>query len=313
MVDATSDFDAAREQAGINWDVVVEPAHRPNGEVISDSYHHYRSDNGYKLGVFDGSFTPITHAQLGEVATELVKVAKPSGGLKITSAGELNGGRSVFFAFQLGDPYTIGNDTNPFSRYATMFTSHDRTGAMTLIQNDIRYGCANAASAAAFDVRTGAAQGFRIHHTRNSAKRIHEATAGLAKIMEWQKYTKSTMERLATESFSDNQFEMLVRKFFPMDREWTDRKKAICEARRTTLREIGNEDNANMTAIVGTAYGAFQAVVEWEDHFYGYSSDEQRVSRTLGNGNVAGKRNAFTLIESLSGRTITKSDLALVA
>lgn len=312
-IEPTKDFAAAREAAGITWDVKVEQAYRPNGDPIDDSWHHYRSDNGYKLGVFDGSYTPITHEQIASVADELVKLARPQGGLTITSAGELNGGRNVFFAFELGAPYSIGNDPNPISPYLTMFTSHNRTGALTLIQNDIRYGCANAANAAAFDVRTGAAQGFRIRHTRNSAERLADATDGLKKIMAWQLHTREMMEHLARQSFDDSQWEMLVRKSIPLDDQWGERKKDIRLARRDLLREIGSENNVNQEGIVGTAYGAFQAIVEWEDHFYGYHNDEQRISRTIGNGNVSGKRVAFELIKDIADRRITQADLALVA
>lgn len=106
-----------------------------------------------------------------------------------------------------------------------------------------------------------------IRHTRNAAAAVEQARQALGLTWRYVEEFEAQAERMINETITDAAFERLMGEVFgTSDPESSTRAKNAEAQRVATLRHLWH-DAETVSPIRGTAWGAYQVVTEYIDHF----------------------------------------------
>lgn len=319
----------ARIPAGLEWEPVKAPVYRmlssttrevpvlewvamdENGEalyknvgtetiVVNDveenlaNKHIVRSDTGDILAVNSTGYTIIDNTEMGNI---LEAVLGTSDNIKYETAGCLDGGKMVWALAMLDEPIQLPGDDSLTYPYMAITNRHDGTGACTLRATAVRIVCANTFNAAEVEgERTGATFSFR--HSKNWKDHVEDAKAAVTGARtQMQQYVELATDLLAT-PFNGVQRERFITAFIPtpIAGAVTERVMANTVESQERLRQLfASETTIN---VAHTAYGAFNAAVEYLDHLRGARSIETRFKRTM-ISREPGKAKALRLVREI--------------
>lgn len=250
-----------------------------NGEEqfsILDSHKRIvRDDNMQTLGVVGDTYTATSNSELHDIAEAIILGSRLDTGrdphimgaepeAQYETAGSLRGGKQVWILLRMSEMLTVAGDphgaTLPFF---ALQNSHDGSGAFTGGAGETRIVCAN--TVRAFNAERHGMR-FSFKHTPKIAERIAEARAA---VTSWRAHTRhwaNLMEQLLHVPATTAQRERFVELFQPMPAgKATERVQNNVEAAREQLRKILASVTCEGTD--KTAYGLFQAGIEWSQHF----------------------------------------------
>ena len=313
-VNATSAVEVAK-QAGLDWEVMSVPiqgyVHTPvsSQETVTDYYEVPKKQGILKLGkdnensiigVVGDKYKIVQNMEVFGALDTLVD----SGDARYSAAGEYNGGGSVWMLMELPTGVTVAGD--PHAAFLLAKTSHDGSSSVIIRPIVERIFCANQIG----KLITGKAKKplmYKMKHTTNAVLSVSDiraiTTLTYDSILEYE----STAAALLNYKMDKDKVMSIFKRVWalPTTVENTpaqfltrgeQRQQTIAWAARDTAWNIYNA-SPTQENIKGTAFGAWQAVVEYAD-YYASGGENNRTLATITGRNDAIKNKALATVLS---------------
>lgn len=275
--------DEAIKLSGLDWEVVMEPVEY-KGSVLEDKFFTVRESDDKVLGVVGKTYRPVQNLDGFNLLNDLVD----SDDVEIETAISLRGGKTVAIVARRPEDVLIAGEA--VVPYLVFTNSHDGTGSVTMLASPVRVVCANTLRLAL----GGAKNIHRIRHTSSATSRINEAREALEVSFSYSDTLAVMGEGLVSTKITDREFDRFLRELVPVPKE---------EGRAKTMRQTVQDDIRavykgadNLNNIRGTAWGALNAVAEYEDHGKTYRSADTRFQAIVEKAERGRKQDALELL-----------------
>lgn len=288
-VTATSAQDAAR-QANLDWHVQLADlqakAISNDGVSLLDvpsTFATVRTNNDGNQSVLGTVGSRYKVLQNGEMFSALDALVE-SGEARYASAGELKGGAKVWMMLAL--PKEVKIEGDPHAAYLLARTSHDGSCSLGITPVINRIWCANQISGI---FRRGTK--YELKHTTNAKLSVSDIRQMLNVIYTGIDDYESIASHLLSKKIDDRDAVDIFKKMWSVPSIIEDTPYSLLstgqrrvyntatQARQTAnniyLGSTGTQDH-----LKGTAFGAFQAIVEYADHF-SHKTESVRAERTV--------------------------------
>lgn len=303
-VQATSAHDAAN-QAGINWQVsladVQALALNESGVStleVPNTYATVRTNSDGSqavLGTVGGRYKVFQNEEMFSALDMLVD----SGDARYAYAGEIKGGAQVYMVLELPNGVKIQGDEH--KAYLVARTSHDGSTALQIAPSIHRLRCTNQINGIFSKSAT-----YTLKHTTNAHVRIEDIKRIIPITYEGINMYETVGNKLISETLSDTEVDNIFKKMWslpskiegvPYSMLSTGEKKQFNRAvtSRATAKAIYRGETGTQEELYGTAYGVFQSIVEFADH-YSHKAESTRAERILTGSADRMKNKALTLL-----------------
>lgn len=264
----------ALDLAGLNFKTLLVPlmVQLPSGEVVEapGKFATVREDTGLVLGVGmsagfkvydnDTAFA-FADAIVGEYAANW------------ETAAALAGGRQVFLSMELPNHIAIEGDPSEYRLYLLLSNGHDGKHMLRASVTIERGVCRNTVNIGHARARAS----WAIKHTSSMAGRVAEARTALGLSFAYAEAFSESASQMLSTTLAERQVDALLRQAFPLTEAVEERieaepEKAEAILATTTFGKVRDiyYESPSVAPIRGTAYGVFNAVTEWADHFKDY-------------------------------------------
>jgi phage/plasmid-like protein (TIGR03299 family) len=267
--------------AGHAWQVVERPVRIAlQNEPIAGWKALIREDTGGVLNIVRDSYTVVQNTVLWDIVDALVDQPE----VKYETAGLLRGGAVAWALAKVDRPGQVTGDDSKIYPYIAVATTHDGTGALKAQNTSVRIVCMNTYQYAADQTRvTGREYVFR--HTAKVAERIEDAKLALAGVVAAHEAFLELAEELARLPVGRENLEWFLTKFIPDPKELgIERSERVFEniqANRAQVRAILEAGSTIPDGHRGTAFGLFEASLEYLDHIRPSRSAETKFNRSI--------------------------------
>ena len=303
-VTATSARDAA-DQAGINWHVsladVQALALNDNGVStleVPNTFATIRTNtNGSQsvLGTVGGRYKVFQNAEMFGALDALVD----SGDARYAYAGEVKGGAQVYMVLELPSGVKIQGDEH--KAYLVARTSHDGSCALQIAPSVHRLRCSNQIAGIFSKSAT-----YTLKHTTNAEFKIEDIKRIIPVTYEGIKFYELIGNKLINETVTDAEVDDIFKKMWSLPSEVEKSPYALLSqgqkrqynsaiGARDIAKAIYRGETGTQEELYGTKFGAFQAVVEFADH-YSHKSEATRAERIVNGSADRLKNKALTLL-----------------
>lgn len=311
-VNATSASQAA-QQAGLDWAVqladiqayVSNPV--SNLETVTDYYPVPKKQAVLKLGkdntnevigVVGDKYKIVQNMEVFSALDGLVD----SGEARYSAAGEYNNGANIWMIMELPTGVQVAND--PHAAYLLVQSSHDGSCAVRIRPIIERLFCANQINRLITGKKTNDYT-YVMKHTTNSVLSVSDirniTNLTYTAVQEYEQVANNLISR----EISNQQARNIFQKVWALPSTVEDapyslltkgerRQQSIAYAARDKAWQIYSESETQEN-IRGTAFGAWQAVVEYADH-YAAGGDLRRAAATISGRNDTVKNKALGLV-----------------
>jgi phage/plasmid-like protein (TIGR03299 family) len=172
----------ALKLSGLDWGVVKSASIMAeyedydgygNEAVTADTVATIREDNGKILGLVSPNYEVVQNEDLFELAYEL------GGQVKVETAGSLKNNRQIYTLLR-GESFDLcGNDT--VLPYMGIFSSHDGSLALSLLDTSVRVVCANTLYQAFSE---GSNRIYRVRHSGDMKTKLSDCRTALKRFTE---------------------------------------------------------------------------------------------------------------------------------
>ena len=255
--------DEAIKAAKLDYEVVKKPLFLSDGTTVPTHFATVRTDTDNQLGVVGSRYTILQNKSGLSFLDGIVGIKDAI----YESAGAFRNGAKVWLLAKLpGYIKTVGEDIT--NKYLLLHNSHDGSGSVQIMFTPIRVVCANT-----LNVAIGAATNrISLRHTQNIGEKITKVQQQLGIINQRFSIFEEASQKLATVDLTKQAFEDYVKNtgLIPKkeDDEQSTRAQNILDE-VSELFEVGR--GAKLKGVKGTAWGAFNAVAEYVDHYRGVS------------------------------------------
>jgi len=272
--------------AKLDWEVMLETVHDRVGQAIDGNRLVVRTDlpagdARRHLGIVGGRYTPIQNIEAFGFADALMG----EGGARFESAGSLHNGRIVWLLAQM--PTAIGIKDDTIRKYLLLKNTHDGTGALQAMLTPVRVVCWNTLNAA---VR-GAKNIVNIRHTASAMGKVAEARRILGAADEYFGRLADKLDKMAERVVNADEVWEFVHTLVPKPKDANKSDTRGENVRREIVNLFaGGQQGGQQQAARQTAYGLYNAAVEYADH-----------ARTV---RVAGEKNGTRIAEARMESTL---------
>lgn len=304
----------ALEKGGLDWLVEKKAIYNESGEVIPNYWSNTRVTDNKSLGIVGDRYQVLQNID----ALDFLDTLVGAGQAIYDTVASLKNGRRIFAAVKV--PNDRVNATDRIEKYLLVTNSHDGSSPIQVLATDIRVVCNNTLTAAL----KGTQNCFSVRHTTNLQSKMHEAERILEKSLKYFQKFEETLDIMKDKSFSESQLKETVAKVYgfeiPAEQRLTiaDIIAGGCVAdaeelstrQKNIMKDIVELSytgiGTDLDGVKGTAYGAYNAITEYLDH---YSTNRVHGSRDLADvkvdaihyGSVAEKRQkAFDVIQEMA-------------
>ena len=260
-MNSSADVNAALDAAHLNWKVSLEPLQLADGRIVTSRKAVIREEGKRDiLGTVGSSYHPIQNTQAFEVLSDACK----DFGVTIESAGAIaNGAKTWMLAkMPLSVTPTPGDEVKG---HFLVVNAHDGSAAYGARPTPIRVVCQNTLSAALSSGRDM----ISIRHTENAAARLDESKRLIDRMFAAMKESGDTFSKLAEKRMSPKDLANYIKTMFP-DPASGEKPSDLLMARRETIAHLvwtgKGHELAGTDKDGTTAWGAYNAVVEYFDH-----------------------------------------------
>lgn len=316
-VEANSAASAAT-QAGLNWTVRTAPLLAEATPLLIDSegvtpatyiditkkQAIVREDNSTVIGIVGSKYKMVQNMEVFNALDTLID----AGDARYAAAGEYNGGANIWMVLELPQGVNVAND--PHAAFLLVKTSHDGSSSVVIKPIIERLFCANQVNALISNKngnrnRKYNEYTYRMSHTTNQELSIADirniTNLTYTAIADYQlvadNLLRKDMTREQTLNFfkqvwalpstvEDKPYELLTR--------GERKQQTIAKDARAKAWSIYSESETQEN-IRGTAFGAWQAVIEYADH-YASGGAERLAAATLSGRNDRVKTKALSLL-----------------
>ena len=304
---------SAAQQAGLDWNVMLADiqayVHNPVNELetVTDYYPVPKKQGVLRLdpegenriiGVVGDKYKIVQNMEVFSALDTLVD----SGQARYTAAGEYNDGANIWMIMELPNGVQVAND--PHAAFLLVQSSHDGSCAVRIRPIIERIFCANQINRLVTGKKTNDYT-YVMKHTTNSELSVADIRA----ITDLTYTAIDEYESLANTLLQREMDSMSARRIF--QRVWAlppevedapynmltqgqKRQQSIAYAGRDKAWQIYSESETQEN-IRGTAFGVWQAVVEYADH-HASGSPANRAVATLSGRNDRVKDKALSLV-----------------
>ena len=257
----------ALEIAKLDWEVAKSPIYVTDPTtnqpvLVNDKWATTRvhKELGFSpLGVVGNYYQPVQNTE----AFTFCDALSYEGGLTYETAGSLSDGKRVFLSMKMPETIKVSGGKDNVDLFIMVVNSHDGSSPLIATVTPVRPVCANTV-AMALD---SAVSKFTIRHTKNATKRVEEARQALGITLKYQDEFSIMANRLMETEMSKGEFANALKSVMPMPEDKEENKKAI-EAWNDKFSEIVKLwDAPTQDNIRGTAWAAYNSVVEWADWY----------------------------------------------
>lgn len=272
----------AIEAAGLNWQVEKKPLFVQSQDESSflqvpGSFATVRKDNGVVLGNVGSIYTVLQNKDAFSLADAIVGVKEAH----YHTAGALGKGQRVWLLLKAnGIIRTTKEDST--EKYLLLSNSHDGSSAVEIMFTPIRVVCQNTLNQAI----GGTINKAKVRHTVNMGARVEEVRRTLSIANSYFGAFEAASQALVKIKFREKQIKKLIEESgaIPIETEekqMTTRAKNIFEE-ISALFESGK--GTALPGVKGTAWAAYNAVVEYVDHKRGKDELQRADSLLYGSG-----------------------------
>lgn len=290
--------------AGLDWTVTL------NSVYTSGLFDPINIDNRYAtvrtnkdgsesvLSVVGGRYKVFQNSEIFSNLDTIVG----NGHAKYAAAGELGGGKVVWTVLELPEDIKVGDDQH--QGYIVARTSHDGSSPfqMTAIIN--RLSCTNQINATMMNGRRNGNY-YSLRHTTNNDFSTADIFAQLSLMKDDIATYTNVSQWLRGYNMDNNEFINFIQAVYPMPSKFEIADKNLLSAgekrsmtrilsNRSKALQVWNNETGTQENIYGTRFGAFQAVVEANDHL-AKRTDKQAEKILLGTDGAT-KMRALSLL-----------------
>jgi phage/plasmid-like protein (TIGR03299 family) len=254
----------ALTKGGLDWTVELQPVKTTfNGKsiVIPGKFAPVRMSDGRPLGVVGASYRPVQNISALNFMDDIIG----RGEAVYETVGNLGNGSLIWMLAKIP---SISTAVDPIERYLLMSTSHNGISPVMVAAIDFRIWCANQIQAAIRKAKNK----FRIRHTTNVELKMAEARKAFDGSVKYFNSMDEIFEQLKQIKFTESQLLALVEKVFAaevVDAE--DRSNRQLKRLEGIQEQVVNLSHSGMgtdlPGVKGTAWGAYNAVTEYLDHY----------------------------------------------
>ncbi len=279
--------------AGLNWNVLQSPVYFKNGDamVVDNTMRvNYREDSKQSLGIVSDGYKVLQNRDAFQFLDSLIGVAEAM----YVNAGSFKDGRKVYLQAKLPGNIRFDQDGADLGeKFLTFITSHDGSLPVSVMFTPVRIVCQNTLIQALHENTRKTS----VRHTLNMAMGLEEARATIGILNNQFTLLEDLSKKMAGVTFAEKDMAQLVSKagLIPAaDAASTRAKNIIAEVTQSFLTGPG----AKLPNARGTAWGAYNAVVDYVDHLRGSDAVKRAESSILGQGaNV--KEKALALLAGI--------------
>jgi len=289
QVTATSAKDAA-QQAGLDWHVQLADVQAlavsndgVNTLEVPSTFATVRTNKDATqsvLGTVGGRYKVFQNDEMFSGLDALVD----SGDARYAYAGEVKGGAQVYMVLELPNEVKIAND--PHACYLVARTSHDGSTALQISPSVTRLRCTN--QIAGIFAKAGT---YTLRHTTNAEFKIEDIRRIIPVTYEGIKAYELIGNKLINEKLTDAEVDAIFKKMWDLPSIIEQTPYAMLSAgqkrqfntatvARATARNIYRGETGTQEELRGTRFGAFQAIVEYADHF-SHKAESVRAERII--------------------------------
>lgn len=295
--------EAAMRLAGHDFDVVSAPLFARLGDEWNPIYveipgwkqllaksngEERAAVHGQRLNICRDTYAEIQNSTPYDFAEVLLDQ-----GFQYETGITLKDGALCALTLKLNEPIQITGDDSPVLPYLGLSWSHDGSGSLRGRSTTVRQVCANTVAASEAEGRRLGTD-FSIRHTKNWRDRVEDAKKAIQGVRSDVEAYRAVMEEFAAMpvTASDRQ---LFAQALVLDQSVASvhRYEVNVAKGQHSHRVQTNVENATLAVLNllngptipeahrDTAYGLFQAGVEYLDHVRSARSDDSRVGRSL--------------------------------
>jgi phage/plasmid-like protein (TIGR03299 family) len=252
--------------AGLDWKVEKLPvlAQTPAGlKIVPDQYAVTRLDSNTPLGIVGKRFTPLQNKDAFRFFDSVVGVKEAI----YHTAGALGDGEKVWILAQLnGVVRTIGDDIT--EKYLLLANGHDGSLTLQMLFTPIRVVCQNTLNSA---IRN-AAVSHKLRHTASIGLRVEEVREALGIVNQEFSIFEQKTQKLAGIKVNDAAFKSYLTELGLAPEGDRTEANARSYDRQIEVENLlkglfQNGKGTELAGVRGTAWGAYNAVTEYVDHF----------------------------------------------
>jgi len=280
----------AIEAAGLDFEVVLKPVHTYvdfDEKLIPNKYATVRSDTNDVLGVVGARYQPIQNREAFTFFDSLVG----EGEAIFHTAGVLSKGERIWVLAKLPDYIKIGKK-DIVDKYLLLTNSHDGSSVVRAKLTPIRVVCNNTLSVAL----TGTQQEVRIRHTVSAVDKLEEGHKLLKLSNSLYEQLDSIFNKMALRKISDKQLMDYVKTLVPDNPE--SKYHTRTENIRNSILDL-HESGQGADLSRGTAWGAYNALVEHVDYFQGSKQPDKHLKSIWFGSGERLKLQAFKLAQKM--------------
>jgi phage/plasmid-like protein (TIGR03299 family) len=279
----------ALEYSGLaGWQLAKLPVYVGNPEdgyrQVPDRYAVTRQADGRPLGVVGAGYRVVQNEEAFAWADELLG----GEGFHYKTAGSLRQGQVVWLLAQA--PFQIDLPDSPVDMFVLLTNTHDGSGAVTAAVTPVRVVCMNTLRGAL----SRAQASYRIRHTSGARAKLAEAQRVLGLTRGAAERVRERAEAMAAIPISDGDWRAFLRELVP---DPPDSRQGQTRAGnvRGEISGIYHGSQLGQGEVCGTAWGAWQAVVAYNDHAMTSrttrtsTAAETRFERILGGENIGSR------------------------
>lgn len=300
-------FDEALVMADLNWEVGTGPLQtmvEVKGEMrlieVPDHKAIIRLDKNLPLGVVGKGYQPFQNRDALGIVEDLCR----DGGAQMLRAGTFGGGGANFFSLELPGRMKIGPKHDEVAKFLTIINSHDGSYLYRSLFSPFRIFCSNQIRA----LIEKFPDNVSIRHTKNGWGKLEVAREQLKAANQYYKQFEVVADKLARTPFSEKQMKALADSIFPKNETKEKVRSTKAENAHAKVVELfeGGAGHKEM-GLVGTAWGAVNAVAEWVDYerntrtFDGVSTEIARSTAAWFGSGANIKAKSFDTVREMVG------------
>jgi phage/plasmid-like protein (TIGR03299 family) len=312
-VEATSAASAAT-QAGLNWTVRTGALEAVSTPLVIDQHGVtpatyldvpkkqaiIREDNNSVIGIVGTKYKVVQNMEVFNALDTLVD----AGDARYAAAGEFNGGANIWMVLELPQGVQVAND--PHAAFLLVKTSHDGSSSVVIKPIIERLFCANQVNGLISNSRKKYNEyTYRMSHTTNQELSIADirniTNLTYTAIADYQLVANNLLNK----DMSREQAVNFFKKVWALPTTVEDKPYDLLTRGERKQQTIAKDARAKAWAIYsesetqenirGTAFGAWQAVIEYADH-YATGGADRLAAATLSGRNDKVKTKALSLL-----------------
>jgi phage/plasmid-like protein (TIGR03299 family) len=312
-VEANSAASAAT-QAGLNWTVRTGALEAVSTPLIIDQHGVtpatyldvpkkqaiIREDNNSVIGIVGTKYKVVQNMEVFNALDTLVD----AGDARYAAAGEFNGGANIWMVLELPQGVQVAND--PHAAFLLVKTSHDGSSSVVIKPIIERLFCANQVNGLISNSRKKYNEyTYRMSHTTNQELSIADirniTNLTYTAIADYQLVANNLLNKDMSREQAVNFFKKVWAlpttvedKPYDLLTRGERKQQTIAKDARAKAWAIYNESETQEN-IRGTAFGAWQAVIEYADH-HATGGADRLAAATLSGRNDKVKTKALSLL-----------------